>query len=203
VKTYRSRFSGRLEIGTDENGVKVLDTQHANYSYGPAQKVLSKALRYGAIGEVKHLLVFGLGGGSLLHLLKTEHTFGGKITVVEIDPVMIEVAEKEFDIRQSRKLKIVCDDALHFAQTTRRKFDGVFVDISIGFELPEFVTSESFFQSLQRCSSPKQQWWWNALKGGKQVNGMIRRMKANNHSVEVHRKVNGTNTIVHAARNDG
>lgn len=199
MKTYRSKYSGRLEIGTDFKGTKVLDTRHSNYSYGPAQEVLRKGLALGNINQVRNLLIFGLGGGSLLHLLKTEHSFGGKITVVEIDPVMIDIAANEFGIRENNRLKIVCDDALRYAQTTRKRFDGVFIDISIEFDLPEFVTSEAFFQALRRCSSLGHQWWWNALKGGKEVNKMVKRMRANGHSVEVHRKVNGTNTIVIAS----
>jgi spermidine synthase len=76
------------------NGRKVLDSKNANYSFGAAQGVWNKTLNKVPLEKVKSVLVFGLGGGSVLDILRNDFAYEGKITAVEIDPVVVNLPRR-------------------------------------------------------------------------------------------------------------
>lgn len=39
-----------------------------------------------------------------------------RITAVEIDPIMLEVAEQYFELKQDNRFHVVIDDGLHFIE---------------------------------------------------------------------------------------
>ncbi|VDM62650.1 unnamed protein product [Angiostrongylus costaricensis] len=67
--------------------------------------------------EGKNVLEIGLGGGSFsmaLHRLK--HHVNIKITVVELDPVVVKVAHEWFGVKDSTNHRVIVDDGLHFLE---------------------------------------------------------------------------------------
>lgn len=153
-RRIKSVHSGILEV-TWQEGRKVLNTAHANYSYGPLHKVLRYGLLFTEPATAGATLVLGLGGGSVVQMLRQEYQAPGPITAVELDPVVIQVASEEFDIRPDATLQIVCADAFAWVATAPAAgFGLIVVDLFIDLDLPAGLYTAGFWQQLWRLLRP-------------------------------------------------
>ena len=149
-RTYQSTYNGVLEINW-LNGKKILDTKNTNYSYGNLGKVLQKGLKSVTTdfsSEETSILILGLGGGDVVKQLRNNFKSHASITAVEIDPVIIEVAMKEFDIIPNSKLEIVNNDANVFLKYTKEHYNLIIVDLFNDVTIPEFVFQTEFIKSV-------------------------------------------------------
>ncbi|MBC8082209.1 MAG: fused MFS/spermidine synthase [Hymenobacter sp.] len=154
TRTVPSAISGPLEV-TWYKGRKVLDTRHANYSYGSLQRVLRYGLLFVEPGQAKRVLLLGLGGGSVVATLRRELRYEGHITAVELDPVIIGLADTEFGIRPDARLAIVCADAFEWVGTAPPdSFGLVIVDLFVDLDLPAGLQTAAFWQQLRRVLRP-------------------------------------------------
>ena len=147
TKTYDSNYSGKLEVSWI-NGRKVLDSKSANYSYGALQEVMDLGLAKIRADRAAPVLVLGLGGGSVIPLLRNKYGYYSKITAVEIDSAVIEIAEKEFGVGEYGHLKIICADAEKFLKSTTEKFGLIIIDLFLDLHVPEEFFSVPFWQSI-------------------------------------------------------
>ena len=97
TKKVESKYNGTLEI-TWHNGKKYLNTKNANYSYGSLQRILRFGLQKIDISQCENILILGLGAGSVIETLLKELKYENFVTAIEIDPVIIYIAKKEFNI---------------------------------------------------------------------------------------------------------
>ncbi|TDG40126.1 hypothetical protein AWZ03_013447 [Drosophila navojoa] len=89
------------------------------------------------------VLVIGLGGGGLCSFLHAAYP-QTRITAVEIDPIMLEVAEQYFELKQDNRLHVVIDDGLAFVERCCNEgiqfgavlFDVDSKDLSVGMSCP-------------------------------------------------------------------
>ncbi|XP_017873074.1 PREDICTED: methyltransferase-like protein 13 [Drosophila arizonae] len=89
------------------------------------------------------VLVIGLGGGGLCSFLHAAYP-QTRITAVEIDPIMLEVAEQYFELKQDNRLHVVIDDGLAFVERCCNEgiqfgavlFDVDSKDLSLGMSCP-------------------------------------------------------------------
>jgi spermidine synthase len=51
-----------------------------------------------------------------------------RVDVVEIDPVVVKLAEEYFGVRTAGKVKIVVDDAFKYLRTTDQRYDVIYMD---------------------------------------------------------------------------
>ena len=159
-KTIQSDFSGQLEL-TWYNGKLLLDTENTNYSYGNLQKVLDKA-----IGQIdpevfktfKNTLILGVAGGSVIETLYTKYKYENTIDAVDIDPVILKIAEEEFKIKRFKKCHFFAADAFDFVKKSTKKYNFIIIDLFIDYQIPSFVFDESFI---------------NAIKEALNINGVI------------------------------
>lgn len=165
TKKVPSRYNGMLEV-TWSNARKILDSEHANYSYGSLQRVMESCLEKIDLKQVKSVLLLGLGGGSVIQSLREKFGYGGVITAVEIDPVVIQLAGEEFGIRSSENLSIIEADALQFTLNTAHRFELVIVDLFIDDKVPEQFYSTAFCENLARVSVNKATIIYNLGLGG-------------------------------------
>lgn len=148
TRTVKSTINGTLEI-TLMNGKKVLDSENANYSYGLLQKVLAFGLsKTGNIDPTADILLLGMGAGCVLESIKKMLVHTGKITAVEIDPTVIEIAKSEFAIERFAPLEIVQSDALAFVNNCPKQFDLIIVDLFIDEKVPERFYSTDFWNKV-------------------------------------------------------
>ncbi|OWP64916.1 hypothetical protein CDA63_00735 [Hymenobacter amundsenii] len=149
-----SAYSGTLEVVL-WRGQKVLNTTYANYSYGLLQQVLRYGLRFAPADPAGPVLLLGLGGGSVLPLLRQERAVTGAITALELDPAVIRVAAEEFGIQAGAGLDIVCADAFGWLPTAPADaFELVIVDLFLDLELPAELGERNFWEQLRRVLRP-------------------------------------------------
>jgi predicted membrane-bound spermidine synthase len=146
-KSARSKV---IEV-TWANGELVLDSENTNYSYGSLQRILRYGLRnigYNKVLEMDHILVLGVAGGSVIKTLVDEIEYKGKITGVEIDAEMIQIANQYFNLNEIQQLKIVIDDAFEFVLKTKDKYDLIIIDIFEDTNMPNFLFEKFFSERI-------------------------------------------------------
>jgi len=144
LKTFHSQYSGELFIYR-VNGKKILDTTTVNYSFNSLHKVFRKAFAQTELKaqNIKNVLVLGLGGGSIINLLRTNYHIKATITAVEIDPIIVGIAESEFNIHKYDPINIITSDAEEWIKKNSSTFDIICVDLFINAEVPSvFLTPE-------------------------------------------------------------
>ena len=145
-----SATSQSLEV-TWNNGELVLDSMNTNYSYGSLQRILRKGLKYIGFERIRNfesVLVLGVAGGSAIKTLVDEIKFKGKITGVEIDPIIIEIANRFFHLDTINNLEIVIDDAFEFVLKTKHHYDLIIIDIFQDTTMPNFLFEDYFIQRI-------------------------------------------------------
>ena len=150
IKIYetKSAVSKTIKV-TWENGELVLDSKNTNYSYGSLQRILRLGLKkigFEKIAAMNHVLVLGVGGGSVIKTIVDEIKFKGKITGVEIDPEIIEIANTYFKINTINNLEIVIDDAFEFILKTKDTYDLIIVDVFEDMTMPNFLFQNFFIK---------------------------------------------------------
>lgn len=146
-KSARSKI---IEV-TWANGELVLDSENTNYSYGSLQRILRYGLRnisYEKVLAMDHILVLGVAGGSVIKTLVDEIEYKGKITGVEIDAEMIQIANQYFSLNEIKQLEIVIDDAFEFVLKTKDKYDLIIIDIFEDTNMPNFLFEKFFSQRV-------------------------------------------------------
>jgi len=104
----------------------------------------------------KNILVVGLGGGTLpttFHDLYPQ----AKITSVEIDPAVVEVAKKYFEFEETEQNKVVLRDARLFIKREALKdqqYDLIILDAFGSDYIPEHLTTVEFLQEVKTILSP-------------------------------------------------
>jgi spermidine synthase len=145
-----SAVSKSLEV-TWNNGELVLDSENTNYSYGSLQRILRKGLKYigfERIRNFKSVLILGVAGGSVIKTLVDEIKFDGKITGVEIDESIINIANRYFELDKIPNLEIVIDDAFEYVLKTKRTYDLIIIDIFQDTTMPNFLFEDFFINRV-------------------------------------------------------
>lgn len=150
IDQKKSEFSKNLEV-TWNNGSLVLDSLNTNYSFGSLQRVLKKGLKYIGFERIQNfqsILVLGVAAGSVIETLKKEVKFKGKITGVEIDTTVVEMATKYFGLGNYDNVSIVIDDAFEFVLKTKEKYDLIIIDIFQDTTMPNFLFEDFFINRV-------------------------------------------------------
>lgn len=148
LRYYSSPINQKLKIFLKKDK-KILNTKNANYSYDGLQEVLNKGLNRIPIKEVNSVLVLGMGAGSVVDSLRNKFSYFGPILGVELDPVVIEIAEKEFNISQFYDVEIVQADGKKFLKEHPHQYDLIIVDIFIDIKVPKRFYSKKFWNKIE------------------------------------------------------
>ena len=146
-----SERSGALEV-TLVNGKLVIDSKNANYSYGSLQKVLKKGILQfdrEKLQQCKEVLILGVAGGSIIETLQDDFKLtDAKITGVEIDEDVLELAKTYFNIDKKRNVNLIVADAFEFIKTTNKTYDLIVIDIFNDSEMPKQVFENYFWSEI-------------------------------------------------------
>lgn len=197
IKKYDTKYSGTVEV-TWLNGKKILDSKNANYSYGSLQRVLDFGLTHVKADRSADVLVLGLGGGSVIHLLRNKFNYYGKITAVEIDPQIIDLAVKEFGIKEHNPLDILCEDAMSYVRETTSKFGLIIIDIFIDVKVPEQFYSTEFWKNIPKLLDKEGTVLFNAgiyAANQEETNQLLKEMQPEMTFTKLDH-VHGTNTLL-------
>ncbi len=144
-----SRLSGRITVverGRERRLIAHGEVQSVYFPDGDWTPALSEywgraIIPARALPPGARALVVGLGGGTQIHLLRRE-TPVGPITVVERDPVVIQIAHEWFGLGQVGQVEIMeadVEDAIARLTLERRSFEFVTEDISYASDPAEAV----------------------------------------------------------------
>ena len=111
--------------------------------------------------EQRRALIVGLGGGGMLHFLR-HFDPDLKLDIVEIDPVVIHVADEFFDARADGNARIINQDALKFLQQEGEPYDVIYMDAFLGASdatdasgVPLHLKTAEFFKIVQARLNPR------------------------------------------------
>lgn len=100
-----------------------------------------------------NVLLLGLGGGTLAHLLTLR--FGPlRIVGVDASASMVALARAAFGLDELAHLEIVVADAFAFVTSCVERFDQIYVDLFVGAEMARGVIARPFLRQLCRLLSP-------------------------------------------------
>lgn len=114
-------------------------------------RFMTVALAY-AQGQSK-IMEIGLGGGRTASYL---HDFvrDSIVTVAELDPQVIALAQQYFNVRPDNRLRVVERDGRIFARTTPDHYDVILVDAYRGTFVPFHLTTREFYTILKGKLGP-------------------------------------------------
>ncbi|OGD83046.1 hypothetical protein A2572_04600 [Candidatus Collierbacteria bacterium RIFOXYD1_FULL_40_9] len=102
--------------------------------------------------EIKTILVLGVGGGSNVRLVSKLYPHA-KITAIEIDPQMVELANKYFGLDKIKNLNLITQDAIKYVNNLQSiAYDLVLVDCFVGKNIPTNVQDLDFIKKLSQHS---------------------------------------------------
>ena len=107
--------------------------------------------------DVQSILVLGVGGGTVIHVLHALYP-EADITGVDVDKQMIDIGIKYFGLDNVKGLNLTVSDAEKFvrgAAVKKKQWDMVVVDLFIGTAIPAFVGEETFLRTVKRIMTPK------------------------------------------------
>jgi spermidine synthase len=137
------------------DGKYVLDTSSVNYSYGNCQKIFQKAFSYFNLKSIEfdNVLMLGFGAGSVASILTEEYEMKCRITGVEKDGVVIDLAKQYFNIHRFKNLELVHESAYTYVEQTQNKFDLIIMDVFVDETVPKMFHEEKFLHHLNRILS--------------------------------------------------
>ncbi|MFN9721557.1 MAG: spermidine synthase [Planctomycetota bacterium] len=89
--------------------------------------------------EQKKVLIVGLGGGSMVHFLQ-KHAPECEVDAVEIDPVVVQLAERYFAVKRNKNVRLIVADAFDYFRKNETKYDVIYMD---AFLKPSASTDET------------------------------------------------------------
>ncbi len=99
---------------------------------------------------ITNVLCIGLGVGIVPMEFARD---GAKVDVVEINPAVVPLATKFFDLDPA-KLNIIYGDGRHFLNECDRKYDTLSLDAFLGDSSPSHLMSREAFTSMKRVLHP-------------------------------------------------
>lgn len=97
---------------------------------------------------MNNLLVLGVAGGSVIKTLVDEIQYQGKITGIEIDPDVIQIANEYFNLNKIPNLNIIIDDAFEFVLKTKETYDLIIIDVFQDTIMPNFLFEKFFINRI-------------------------------------------------------
>lgn len=155
--SYQSQVSGKLEVWS-HLGKKILYSANATQSFDTLHQLFQKV--FPKIGLPKNppnkVLLLGLGGGSVVTILRDELLIDAPIDAVDLDPVIIEIAHKHYNIGRYKNLTITQADAYAYVQNPKATgYDLIVADLFADNLVPPQFFDEVFNMALINLLVPK------------------------------------------------
>lgn len=140
-----------LQFGRDgvrQSVVKPGDPDHVELPY--ARSMFSGLA---LCPEPKRILIIGLGGGTIPSFLH-KHYPAATIDVVEIDPEVIDTAQRFFGLPVDARLRAHAADGRKFVEEAKEPYDLVFLDAYSSDSIPYHLATKEFLEAVQRVTAP-------------------------------------------------
>ena len=167
LEKVNSAFNGEIYVTKDFLGEKRILIGGLTQSGRIIEKIWDKVLKQ-LEKKPSKVLILGFGGGGAARVINKRFP-KAKITALEIDPEIVKLAKKYFEVKRIKNLKLIVDDASSWIKTAKEKFDLVLVDIYCGEEIPRSCQKETFFKNIKRLLVPSGTAIFNHLYGGEDI----------------------------------
>jgi len=160
----KSKFNSSIMVVQDAEGLRTLifdnsGVRQSTVKLGdpdrlelPYTRVMPVALA--AVEKPKRILIVGLGGGSIPNFLH-KHYPDTHIDVVDIDPMVVEVAKKYFGFREDKTLRVHVADGRAFIEKCKKPYDIIFLDAYGAEDIPYALATREFLQAVRKAVTPK------------------------------------------------
>lgn len=102
--------------------------------------------------ELCSILVVGLGAGVIPRYLQA-HVPELRIDVVEVDPVVVDVARRFFELRENDKLRVHVTDGRRFLEHCPQRYDAILLDGHGLRGVPSHLSTREFFALTRRATN--------------------------------------------------
>jgi spermidine synthase len=121
-------------------------------------KIELTCIRYMALGlalqpDPKRAINIGLGGGSFSKRLARDYE-GATVDGVDIDPDVVSVARRFFDVPDDQRLRLHAVDGRRFIRQAPDTYDLVFLDAYNADTIPFHLTTREFYREIASRLSP-------------------------------------------------
>jgi spermidine synthase len=103
--------------------------------------------------EPKRVLILGLGGGSFPKRLYRDFP-QVVVDVVDIDPEVITIAKRYFQVPEDSRLRLHRQDGRRFLRETTDRYDLIFLDAYNSDTIPFHLTTREFYRELEAHLAP-------------------------------------------------
>lgn len=164
LESRPSSISGQLELLLSK-GRYMLASPSAVYSYEDLYHNFRRAFEQlrPENWALQRVLVLGMGLGSVVQLLEQRHHItNAHFTLVEIDPLVVEWAERYTLPRLKSPRQVLNVDALKWLEQQQAPsehnsadcYDLIIVDIFVDDQIPDWVDKNSFLSQLRSLLRP-------------------------------------------------
>lgn len=101
--------------------------------------------------ELREVLCIGMGVGIVPRELARQ---GVAVDVVEINPAVVPVAERYFDL-DTKAFSLYIGDGRYFVNRSRKKYDAVILDAFLGDSIPSHLMSREAFLGIKGVLKPE------------------------------------------------
>jgi spermidine synthase len=132
-----------------------IDTRHPNKMVMRYPQMMLGALFVNPAPQ--SILIVGLGGGTLPRALR-QVLPKSRIDVVEIDPAVVQVANRYFDFKASDLTRVIESDGrvyVKHAQRTGQRYDLIMLDAFDHEYIPEHLLTREFLQEVKSLLTPQ------------------------------------------------
>jgi len=154
IEVYQKGYEKQLVVGGLVQSVSADTPNVLQRVWGKIALLVKKHLK-----NVDSCLILGLGGGTVAHLLVRYYP-DIIIDAVEFDPVIVDVGNRFFELRQLTNLNIVIADAFEVLLDPRNhglrrdSYQVIVVDTYQGEVFPDKFSQEPFIQKVKDLISP-------------------------------------------------
>ena len=103
--------------------------------------------------EPKRALILGLGGGSFPKRLYRDLP-DVKVDVVDIDPEVIAIAKRYFEVPEDARLRLFAMDGRRFVQEAADTYDLIFLDAYNSDTIPFHLATREFYEEVKTRLTP-------------------------------------------------
>ena len=146
---------------------------------------------------MESILILGVAGGSVVQTLVNDFSFSKKITGVEIDNEIIDVANLYFNLDKIPNFKCVIADAEQFVQSEANHYDLLVIDIFKDTDMPEFLFDESFITNCKKLLNKNGYILFNTMNLNKNViENYLSHFEPHNFAQKVLKNVERYNDVI-------
>ncbi len=155
VETRNSDHSPKLKVSL-KNGRYALATNAVYYSHEDNYTSFVKTFEQLKPTQEKtnRVLVLGYGLGSIPHILHKRHHIKAHYTAVEIDPVVVGMAQRYGNLPEGSQVSWLNADAISFVTFSKEQYDLICIDVFIDERVPAGFLRKEFLQETVKLLKP-------------------------------------------------